>query len=146
MIENFTFRVAAIDSGTVIDHIVAGMAIQILPFLKLESHKRTVMVGIHLPSTRMGVKDLIKIEGMHLNARQQEIVALFSPNATINRIENSKVVLKSSLNPLKYIEGIMTCQTSRCVTNHENIEGKFSVNYRGNKLLLKCCYCEKILY
>lgn len=146
MIENITFRVAAIDSGTVIDHIVAGMAIQILPFLKLESYKKTVMVGIHLPSTRMGVKDLIKIEGMHLNARQQEVVALFAPNATINKIENSKVSLKSTLNPLKYIEGIMVCQNSRCVTNHENIEGKFSVSYRGNKLLLECSYCESLLY
>lgn len=137
--------VAAIENGTVIDHIRKGGALKVLRLLKLDDHDKTVTLGLNLPSKTLGYKDLIKIEGRTLTAAEASEVAIFAPEASINIISNFKVVKKFKVELPQMIEKWMRCPNSRCITNHESIVTKFAVLKRGNNVELKCYYCEKVL-
>ena len=54
-----TLSVSAIKNGTVIDHIKAGKALQIVPLLDLTSGQQQVTVGINLRSLSLGQKILL---------------------------------------------------------------------------------------
>ncbi|HYA22061.1 MAG TPA: aspartate carbamoyltransferase regulatory subunit, partial [Thermoproteota archaeon] len=58
-------RVAKIRNGTVIDHIPAGKALQVIRILGIkgtEGHIATILMNV--PSLKLGKKDLVKIEDM----------------------------------------------------------------------------------
>ena len=44
----------------------------------------------------------------------------------------------------KEISGIAKCMNPKCVTNHQPITTRFTVNVKGNETSLLCHYCEKI--
>ena len=54
--------VEAIETGTVIDHIPAGLGLAILNQFKLLHYGSAVTVGFNLPSKTQGNKDIIKIK------------------------------------------------------------------------------------
>ena len=55
--------VAAIENGTVIDHIPTNKLFQVVSLLRLEQQRTAVMVGYNLPSAKMGLKSIIKVDG-----------------------------------------------------------------------------------
>ena len=61
--ENKKLSVEAIENGTVIDHIPAGLGLTILGQFKLLHYGSAVTVGFNLPSKTQGSKDIIKISG-----------------------------------------------------------------------------------
>ncbi|MCD4801079.1 MAG: aspartate carbamoyltransferase regulatory subunit, partial [Methanococcoides sp.] len=84
-------RVHPIENGTVIDHINAGQALNVLKILNIPtSSSRVVSVLINAPSIH-GRKDVVKIEGRELNVEEVDKIALIAPNATINIIRNFEV-------------------------------------------------------
>ena len=61
-------RVTAICNGTVIDHIPAGHALQVIKMLRIDTNRSNpVSLVMNVPSDKMGRKDLLKIEDLELN-------------------------------------------------------------------------------
>ena len=95
--ENKKLSVEAIENGTVIDHIPAGLGLTILRQFKLLHYGSAVTVGFNLPSKTQGSKDIIKISGVAFDDAAANRLALFAPEATVNTIADFKVVVKRHL-------------------------------------------------
>ncbi|MCB1111558.1 MAG: aspartate carbamoyltransferase regulatory subunit [Chlamydiales bacterium] len=138
-----TLAVAAIKTGTVIDHIPAGRALQIAQQLRLESYQEKVSIGLNLKSNRHGRKDLIKISWRTLTTEEIHAIAIIAPEATLNIIEDYEVVEKRQVEVPKTIQGIACCQNRACITNHETVHPFFYVNHEQDGIRLQCRYCRK---
>ena len=89
--------VEAIENGTVIDHIPAGLGLTILRQFKLLHYGSAVTVGFNLPSKTQGSKDIIKIKDVFLNEQDANRLALFAPEAVVNTIRDFQVTDKRRL-------------------------------------------------
>ena len=139
-------RVSKIKDGTVIDHIRGGYALDVIKILGVTGKEKRVMtVAINVPSRRLGVKDILKIEGRALNSQEVNRIALVAPNASINIIRNYKVVEKLEVKLPKVIEKLVKCTNPCCISNSdEPVTSKFYVKSE-EPLLLKCHYCSVML-
>ena len=54
-------QVAAIENGTVIDHIPAEKTYEVAKLLNLQTLTEPVTIGYNLPSSKLGKKGIIKI-------------------------------------------------------------------------------------
>ncbi|MBU0596691.1 aspartate carbamoyltransferase regulatory subunit [Patescibacteria group bacterium] len=138
-----TLLVSAIKKGTVIDHIVKGQAIKIIKLLNLASHDKRVTLGLNLPSKTQHHKDLIKVEGRELTPAEANSVAILTPQATINIIDDYRVVKKFTCKLPEKIKHIIVCPNPQCITNHEEMDTNFQVNQEKKQVKLQCHYCEK---
>ena len=145
MTEN-TLRVAKIKDGTVIDHITAGYALEVLKILGIKSRVRSIVsVTLNVSSKTMTSKDMVKIEGRELKAEEVNKIALLAPRATINIIRNYKVVDKKVVKLPKVIKEIVKCINPACISNsNEPIKPTFNVDFQS-VLRLKCHYCGFII-
>jgi aspartate carbamoyltransferase regulatory subunit len=139
-----TLGVAAIENGTVIDHIDAGQALRIIYLLNLAPARQLVTIGLQLPSKRMGTKDLIKIDTRLLTAAESNEVAVFAPHATINIIKKFLVVEKSKTVMPAKIQGVFPCPNSACITSTEPITSCFNIITTHKHIQLSCYYCQQV--
>lgn len=139
-----TLSVAAIARGTVIDHIVAGQAINILRMLRLAQEKCPITVGLNLSSKKLQYKDLIKIENRILSQGEQDKIAIFAQNATLNIIENYAIIKKIVLPIPTEVINVLQCANLNCITKAEKVESRFEVIHVKKNPMLRCQYCEKI--
>jgi aspartate carbamoyltransferase regulatory subunit len=137
-----TRSVSAIENGVVIDHIPAGQSLKIMRLLHVVNSKQRVTLGLNLRSTSLKLKDLIKIENRLLTSQEIDHVAIFAPNATINRIENFKVSMKINCELPKTIRDVLVCPNLNCI-NHVVSKGYFKLESSLNQVKLRCFYCEK---
>jgi aspartate carbamoyltransferase regulatory subunit len=135
--------IAAIENGTVIDHVPAGCALKILQALGLIKENKQITLASNLHSGSMDRKDLIKIEEGCLEKEQLDVVAVFAPNATINVINNYTVAGKYQVEIPEHIKGKFACPNARCITNHEPMPTHFEVSMRRQEVILRCRYCCK---
>jgi len=137
--------IAKIRTGIVIDHIPAGKALLISKVLGLNALARNtgdiIAIGVNFESPSLGNKDIIKVENLSLSRDMLNVVALIAPRATITRIENGEVIEKHKVEVPATVGDIVTCPDSFCVTNHEQVPGKFQVVVH-TPLTLRCVYCE----
>lgn len=135
-------RVSKIKSGTVIDHIRSGYALDVVKILGITGKEKKVMtIAVNVPSKRFGAKDIVKIEGKALNAQEVNRIALVAPHASINFIHDYAVVEKLEVKLPKTIEGIVKCVNPCCISNSdEPVVSKFYVK-NEEPLTLKCHYC-----
>ncbi len=139
-------QVEAIVNGSVIDHIPAGQGINILKHFKMLDTQKSgakITVGFNLPSEALGAKDLIKIENRQLNQVQVNQLAILAPGATVNIIEDSKVVKKYRPELPDHVNNVYRCPNSNCITNHQPAGTSFYVRDTSSGIKLKCKYCEK---
>ncbi len=137
--------VEAIANGTVIDHIAPGQAINILRMFKFLSRNNQLTVGFNLRSGDMGKKDIIKISDVVFSPSETEQLAILAPNATINQIENYKVVDKYKLRLPRETVGVFACPNSNCITNVEkDATPRFKISKEGDVVMMRCHYCEKV--
>lgn len=139
-----TLSVAAIQHGTVVDHIPANRALPIIRVLHLVAHNAAVTVGFNLSSGRLGLKDLIKIENHELTLQEREEIAIFAPQATVNIIRDYQIVEKLNLPLPKKITGFLMCSNAHCITRHEKIKSEFFIMATGKKVEVRCHYCETV--
>ena len=139
-------KVTPIKNGTVIDHIPAGMALNVLRVLGISGGvASTVSVLIHVPSKRRGWKDIVKVEDRELNPKELNTIALIAPDATINIIRNYNVAEKHAVVLPDRAVGILRCGNPSCITNsREPVESAFLVRSK-DPLRLRCWYCEREL-
>lgn len=141
--KNKQLSVEAIENGTVIDHIPAGLGLTILRQFKLLHYGNAVTVGFNLPSQSQGSKDIIKIKGVQFSEQDANRLALFSPNAVVNHIENFEVVKKMYLTLPESISEVFRCPNTNCASHSEPVTSKFLVHQKNGLVKLKCYFCEK---
>lgn len=139
-----TLSVSAIKEGTVIDHIRAGQALKIIRVLRLNANENRVTVGLNLKSQSVGLKDIIKIENVFLTESQAAQIAIFSPTATVNVIQNYEVAKKFHVEMPETVAGCLACPNLRCITNAERVPTLFIVEENDSHAILRCKYCEKL--
>ena len=132
-------RVSKIRNGTVIDHVTAGQALNVLAILDVDADSGdTVSVGMNVPSERLGTKDIVKVEGRELSQNEVDVLSLIAPAATINIVREYEVIEKNRVERPEQVVGVLSCPNHNCITNaDEPVESKFRVISEG----LRCTYC-----
>ena len=147
MAEKRELRVEKIRDGTVIDHITAGTALAVLRILGITGREGYIVsVLMHVPSRKLGRKDIVKVEGRELDPDEVDRIALVAPKATINIIRNFEVARKEPVKPPSMIRGVLKCPNVACITNsREPVKPTFYVEGEGDNLSLRCYYCGTIM-
>ena len=142
-------KVAPIRNGTVIDHINAGQALNVLKILGVNENTlgSTVVIAMHVFTKKdpSGWKDVVKVEDRELDAETVNKIALISPNATIVIIRDYFVAEKFQVHINDHVKGLAKCSNPNCITNvGEPVEPEFDVVSR-NPPMLRCMYCERCM-
>ena len=112
-------NISGISEGYVFDHIQAGMSLQIYHDLKLSSlENSTVAVIMNAKSSKMGAKDIIKVE-CPLGAVDLDILGYIDHNITVNMIKNDKIIEKRPLSLPRKVVNVIRCKNPRCITSVE---------------------------
>jgi aspartate carbamoyltransferase regulatory subunit len=138
-----TMAVEAIETGTVIDHIPASQGLNILARIQKRNADARLTVGLNLPSKGSGLKDIIKVEGWLFSEQDAAEMALYAPHATVNIIENYRVVKKFPIGLPDEFVGIFACPNTNCISHTEPVATRFKVKRTVQKIHLKCHFCER---
>jgi len=140
-------RVTPLENGTVIDHIPAGQALNVLKILGIyKTTNVTISLLMNVSSRRSGKKDIFKVENRELKEDEVNKIALIAPGATINIIRNCEVVEKYCVDMPDMISGVMRCPNPNCISNtDEPIKSQFLVKSK-NPVVLRCLYCEQPIF
>ncbi len=136
-------KIPRIKNGTVIDHITAGNAVKVLHILGIPSSTSSVVsVAINVKS-KLGKKDIVKVENRELDPQEVDKIALIAPKATINIIRDYEVAKKHKVELPDEIIGIVSCSNPTCVSNaKEPVKSRFRV-IKKDPPRIKCYYCER---
>src|SRR5438046_10402562 len=110
--------VKKIRNGSVIDHISAGHALDVLKILGIgggEGH--VVSVAMNVSSKADSKKDIVKVENRELKPGEVDKIALIAPSATINIIRDYEVAEKTRVKLPESISGSVRCANTACVSN-----------------------------
>ena len=126
-----------------IDHLAAGQALNVLALLGIDgSGGEGVSVGMNVPSDTLATKDIVKVEDRELSQSEVDVLAVISPEATINIIREYEVVEKQRIDRPDSVEGVLACPNHNCITSgDEPIRTRFAVLVEG----LRCHYCGEIV-
>ena len=131
--------VAAIEHGTVIDHIPANKTYQVASLLGLFELKTPVTIGFNYPSQKVGSKGIIKVSDKFFTDDEISRLSVVAPNVILSIIRDYEVVEKRSVVTPDEIKGIVKCNNPKCITNNEPMKTHFHVE-NG---ILTCHYFEK---
>ena len=140
---NKKLQVEAIYQGTVIDHIPAGQGVKILDRLHLLDDNARITVGFNLPSKLHGQKDIIKVANRKFSEQEASELSIFARGATINVIDDYKVVGKFKIMMPEELLGVFECPNSNCISHNEPVSSHFYLKHYQDNIQLKCHYCEK---
>ena len=131
-------NIDSIRNGFVIDHIPAGVGMRLYQLLGLDALDCSVALIRNVGSKKMGKKDIIKIDsGISIDL---DVIGYVSPKATVNVIENGKIVRKEHIELPKRLTNIIRCKNPRCITTTEQeIDHIFVLSEKGE---YRCLYCE----
>ncbi len=131
--------VAAIENGTVIDHIPSEKTYQVAQLLGLQNLETPVTIGYNLLSKKLGKKGIIKVADKFFTDEEISRLSVVAPNIVLNIIHDYEVVEKKTVVTPEEIKGIVKCNNPKCITNNEPMATYFHVT-NG---ILTCHYCEK---
>jgi aspartate carbamoyltransferase regulatory subunit len=134
--------VAAIENGTVIDHIPGNKLFQVVHLLHLENLPGAVMVGYNLKSRKMGRKSIIKIADKYFSDTELGLLSVVAPNVSLCIIKDYEVVEKKCVTLPDTLHGIVRCANPKCITNNEPMATQFHL-VDAEQGILRCHYCEK---
>nr|WP_308648939.1 aspartate carbamoyltransferase regulatory subunit [uncultured Agathobacter sp.] len=135
-------NISGIHEGFVLDHIKAGMSMQIYNDLKLDKLDCTVAIIKNAKSSKMGKKDIIKVE-CPIEALDLDILGFIDHNITVNVIKGDKIVDKMELNLPKQVTNVIKCKNPRCITSIEQELDQIFVLTDEEKEIYRCKYCEE---
>ncbi len=133
-------RVAAIQNGTVIDHIPSEATFKVLQILDLGN--KSITVGNNLSSKKMGLKGLVKINNKILTKEELNKIAIVSPQAIVSTIKEYEVKDKFCVELPEVLENVLNCFNPTCITRNEEVLTKFYVVGK-RPLKIRCHYCER---
>jgi aspartate carbamoyltransferase regulatory subunit len=134
--------VAAIENGTVIDHIPAEKTYQVVNLLQLEKMETPVTIGYNLPSKKIGKKGIIKVANKFFTDEEINRLSVVAPNIGLSIIKDYEIVEKKTVKTPDTLKGIVKCNNPKCITNNEPMATVF---YTMDAALgiIRCHYCDK---
>lgn len=135
-------NISGIHEGFVLDHIQAGMSLQIYHDLKLDRLDCTVAIIKNAKSNKMGKKDIIKVE-CPIEALDLDILGFIDHNITVNVIKGDQIVEKKILTLPKQVTNVIRCKNPRCITSVEQELDQIFLLTDANKEVYRCKYCEE---
>lgn len=142
MNEKKELQVAALENGTVIDHIPSEKLFTVVSLLGLEHMSNNITIGFNLESKKLGKKGIIKIADKFFTDDEINRIAVVAPNVKLNIIRNYEVAEKRELILPDELIGIVKCANPKCITNNEPMPTRFHVIDKDH-CVIKCHYCEK---
>lgn len=133
--------VAAIENGTVIDHIPAEKTYQVVSLLGLEHTLSPVTIGYNYPSSRLGTKGIVKISNKFFTDEEINRLSVIAPKIILNTIHNFEVTQKRMVETPDVLRGIIKCNNPKCITNNEPMSTIFHTTGE-DKQILRCHYCD----
>lgn len=140
--EKSQLMVAALENGTVIDHIPSDKVFDVVNLLHLQEMTTPVTIGANLVSRKMGKKGIIKIADRYFTDEEVSKLSVIVPNIILTTIHDYEVVEKRSVTMPTEVRGIVRCPNPKCITNHEPMQTVFTMADQGNGSL-RCRYCNK---
>ncbi|MBO5603368.1 MAG: aspartate carbamoyltransferase regulatory subunit [Prevotella sp.] len=134
--------VAAIENGTVIDHIPADKTFQVANMLRLNELPTTITIGNNYISKLVGKKGIIKVENKYFTNEEISQLSVVAPNVVLNIIKDYEVIEKKRVETPDMLQGIVKCNNPKCITNNEPMATIFHVIDKEHGIL-KCHYCDK---
>ena len=130
------------EEGFVLDHIKAGMSLQIYRDLKLDKLDCTVAIIKNAKSSKMGKKDIIKVE-CPIESLDLDILGFIDHNITVNVIKGDKIVDKMELKLPHQVKNVIKCKNPRCITSIEQELDQIFVLSDEKNEIYRCKYCEE---
>ena len=135
-------NISGINEGFVLDHIQAGMSLQIYHDLKLDRLDCKVAIIKNAKSNKMGKKDIIKVE-CPIEALDLDILGFIDHNITVNVIKGDVIVEKKILSLPKEVHNVIRCKNPRCITSIEQELDQVFLLTDSEKESYRCKYCEE---
>lgn len=133
--------VAAINNGTVIDHIPASKTYLVASLLGLDRETNPVTIGYNYPSSKIGKKGIIKVSDRFFTSEEINKLSVVTPNIVISIIKDFEVIEKITVNTPETLVGIVRCNNPKCVTNNEPMQTVFHISDKENRTI-HCHYCD----
>ncbi|MEG1643723.1 MAG: aspartate carbamoyltransferase regulatory subunit [Bacteroidales bacterium] len=137
-------KVAALENGTVIDHIPSEKLFKVVEILKLSEISKSITIGNNFTSKRIGKKGIIKIADTFFKEEEINKIAIIAPKAKINIIRNYEVKEKHEVELPDLLRGIIKCNNPKCITNNEPMQTVFYIQDK-DAVRVKCKYCEQVV-
>lgn len=135
-------NISGIKEGVVLDHIQAGKSMDIYRHLGLGKMDCTVAIIKNAKSSKMGRKDIIKIEGS-LDSLDLDVLGYIDHNITVNIIRDDKIVEKCCLKLPKRLVNVIHCKNPRCITSVEQELPHIFYLADKEKEIYRCQYCDE---
>lgn len=136
-----TLSIGALNEGFVLDHIKAGTAMTIYRYLHLGRLDCTVAIIKNAKSSKMGRKDIIKVE-CPIDFLDLDVLGFIDHNITVNVIKDRKIIEKRSLKLPKEVRNVISCQNPRCISSIEQELDQIFVLTDEKEESYRCKYCE----
>lgn len=134
--------VAALENGTVIDHIPTDKVYTVATLLQLDKEPAPVLIGNNLQSKRMGRKGLIKVASRFFSDEEISRLAVVCPNIRLCIIRDYEVAEKREVTLPDQLTDLIRCANPVCITNNEPMKTVFYV-VGTEQRMVKCRYCGK---
>ena len=133
--------IGQIKNGIVLDHITAGRGMEIYKILNLDKLDCTVAMIERAVSTKMGRKDIIKLD--QIIDLDFDVLGFMDPGITVNIIRDGQVAQRIKLTLPERVVGVLNCKNPRCITSTEQeIVHEFKLT-DPEKQIYRCIYCDQ---
>ena len=133
-------KIDSIKNGIVIDHIEAGLGMQLYKLLGLDDLDCSVAIIKNASSRKLGKKDIIKIDSDI--PVSFDVIGFIDPGATVNIIKDGRLAEKLSIPMPERLINVVKCKNPRCITSSEqDIDHIFKLASQSQKLY-RCIYCD----
>ena len=132
--------IGQIKNGIVLDHITAGMGMELYNKLGLGSLACQVALIKNAESKKMVRKDIIKIdEAIDIDL---DALGYIDESITVNIIKDGKLFKRKHLEVPERVVNILKCKNPRCITTTEQeLPQIFKLTDREQRIY-RCVYCE----
>ena len=110
--------------------------------LGLDKLDCTIAIIKNAKSSKMGKKDIIKIDG-GLDIVDLDVLGYIDHNVTVNIIKDNRIVEKRRLKLPKKITNVIQCKNPRCITSIEQELPHVFYLADEEKQIYRCAYCEE---
>ncbi len=133
-------HIDSIKNGIVIDHIPAGVGMDIYNLLGLDSLDCSIALIKNAQSAKLGRKDIIKIDAdIDIN---MDILGYVAPGVTVNIIKDGSRVEKRSIALPEKLVNVIFCKNPRCITSTEQELPQIFKLTNKDARVYRCLYCE----
>ena len=135
-------NISGIKEGVVLDHIQAGKSMEIYKYQGLGKMDCTVAIIKNARSSKMGRKDIIKIEGP-LDSLDLDVLGYIDHTITVNIIRDERIVEKRCLSLPDRLVNVIHCKNPRCITSVEQELPHIFYLADKEKEVYRCQYCDE---